>query len=206
MVRGLGAVPQRKRRRSVGGRLAFPRYNLPGSMPNPSLTPRQIRWVRRWMTLSLIGLLIFFIGINPGLIGMNRSPAVGFVQVGVWLTGLGILLIGASAALRVVRNGRLTTLLNDVGLRLAATGYVIASAASLADFIGIGSHTIRSLVFGKIQVAGLVVGVLLILVGLILYYPRTPRSAGSAETTRPKGGQSPPTAFQQPESGSGRSA
>ena len=175
-------------------------------MPNTPLTPRQVRWVRRLMTVTLLGLLLFLIGLNPDLVGMNRSPAVGFVQVGVWLMGLGISLLGAYGALRVVRNGRLTTLLNDVGLRLAATGYVIASAASLADFIGIGSHTIRSLVFGKIQVAGLVVGVLLILIGLILYYPRTPRSAGSAETTRPKGGQSLPTAVQQAESGSGRSA
>jgi len=123
------------------------------------------------MTLSLVGLLIFFIGINPGLIGMNRSPAVGFVQVGVWLTGLGILLIGVYAALRVVRNGRQTTLLNDVGLRLAATGYVVAAAASLADFIGIGSHTIRALTFGKIQVAGLTIGVLFMVIGMVLYWP-----------------------------------
>src|SRR3989304_2178483 len=88
-------------------------------MPNPPLTSRQVRWVRRWMTLALLGLLLFLIGINPGLIGMNRSPGVGFVQVGVWMAGLGILLAGAYAALRVVRNGRPTTLLNDVGLRLS---------------------------------------------------------------------------------------
>ena len=133
------------------------------------------------MTLTLLGLLVFLIGLNPDLVGMNRSPAVGFVQVGVWLAGLGVALIGGYGALRVVRNGRPTTLLNDVGLRLAATGYVIAGAASLADFIGIGSHTIRALVFGKIQVAGLVVGVLLILVGLILYYPRARREPAKTE-------------------------
>jgi hypothetical protein len=175
-------------------------------MPNPPLSRRQVRWVRRLMTLTLLGLLLFLIGLNPDLIGMDRSPAVGFVQVGVWLTGLGITLLGAYAALRVVRNGRRTTLLNDVGLRLAATGYVIASAASLADFIGIGSHTIRALVFGKIQVAGLVVGVLLIVIGLVLYYPRMPKSASSAETTRPKGGQPLPTTAQPAKSGSGRPA
>src|SRR3989304_8244541 len=97
-------------------------------MPNPPLTSRQVRWVRRWMTLALLGLLIFLIGINPGLIGMNRSPAVGFVQVGVWLTGLGILLTGAYAALRVVRNGRPTTLLNDVGFRPSGRGLLGAGA------------------------------------------------------------------------------
>lgn len=125
------------------------------------------------MTLCLIGVLIFLVGINPDLIGMNRSPAVGFVQVWTWLLGLALALLGASLALRVVRNGRATTLLNDVGLRLAATGYVIAGAASLADFIGIGSHAIPALKFGKIQVAGLVVGLILGVVGLVLYSPWT---------------------------------
>ena len=154
-------------------------------MPNPPLTAKQVRWVRRWMTLALVGLLIFLIGINPGLLGMNRSPAVGFVQVGVWLTGLAILLLGAYAALRVVRNGRQTTLLNDVGLRLAATGYVVAAAASLADFIGIGSHTIRALVFGKIQVAGLTIGVLFMVIGLMLYWPWPRRLSPDPEASSP---------------------
>jgi len=172
-------------------------------MPNPPLTPRQIRWVRRLMTVTLLGLLVFFIGLNPDLLGMNRSPAVGFVQVGVWLAGLAVLLLGAYGALRVVRNGRPTTLLNDVGLRLAATGYVIASAASLADFIGIGSHTIRALVFGKIQVAGLVVGVLLIVVGLVLYYPRTHSSPASGEPA-PAGAGGMGGKVQPAKSGSGR--
>ncbi len=143
------------------------------------------------MTLALLGLLIFFVGINPDLIGMNRSPAVGFVQVGVWLTGLGILLIGAYAALRVVRNGRQTTLLNDVGLRLAATGYVVAAAASLADFIGIGSHTIRALIFGKIQVAGLTIGVLFMLVGMVLYWPWPRRVSPDPEPAALAPGPSP---------------
>jgi hypothetical protein len=158
------------------------------------------------MTLTLLGLLVFLIGLNPDLVGMNRSPAVGFVQVGVWLTGLAIALLGAYGALRVVRNGRQATLLNSVGLRLAATGYVIAGAASLADFIGIGSHTMRSLVFGKIQVAGLVVGVLLIVIGLILYYPRAPRAATTSAAPAPSGPGGIGAKVGPAPSGSGRSA
>jgi hypothetical protein len=156
------------------------------------------------MTAALVGVLVFLIGLSPDLVGMNRSPAVGFVQVGVWLIGLAIFLLAAYGALRVVRNGRPTTLLSDVGLRLAATGYVVAAAASLADFIGIGSHTIRALVFGKIQVAGLVAGLLLIVVGLALYYPKGPREPARSEPAAPAGargvGKNPPPA----KSGSGR--
>ncbi|HET7011803.1 MAG TPA: hypothetical protein VFI11_13585 [Anaerolineales bacterium] len=125
------------------------------------------------MTLVLLGLFIFAIGIAPDLIGMDRSPVVGFVQVGVWLVGLAVLLLAAYSTLRVLRNGRPETLLSEVGARLIATGYVVAAAASLADFIGIGSHSIPTLRFGHLQVIGLVVGVLVSLLGVILLWPRS---------------------------------
>lgn len=124
------------------------------------------------MTVVLLGLFIFLIGISPDLIGMDRSPVVGFVQVGVWLTGLAILLLGSYLTIRVVRNGRPSTLLADIGTRLMATGYVVAAAASLADFIGIGSHRLPGLIFGHLQGAGLVLGVLVSLLGLVLFWPR----------------------------------
>jgi len=133
------------------------------------------------MTVVLLGLFIFLIGISPDLIGMDRSPVVGFVQVGVWLTGLAALLLGTYLTIRVIRNGRYQTLRADVGVRLMATGYVVAAAASLADFIGIGSHTLPGLVFGHLQVIGLVLGVMVSLVGVVLFWPRaaTPSEAGA---------------------------
>ncbi len=148
-------------------------------MPSQPLTPRQVRWARRWMTLVLIGLLIFAIGVDPDLIGMNRSPIVGFVQIGVWLSGLALLLIAAYSTVRVVRNGRPNSLRADIGLRLIATGYVLAATASLADFIGLGSHRMPRVHFGEVQVVGFALGVLTSLVGLVLYWPRSrdPRAA-----------------------------
>jgi hypothetical protein len=124
------------------------------------------------MIVVLIGLGIFTIGVNPDLMGLDRSPVIGFVQVGVWLTGLGILVLGAYAAVRVVRNSRPNSLRADIGLRLIATGYVVAAAASLADFIGIGSHHLPWIYFGPIQVMGLAMGALTSLVGIVLYWPR----------------------------------
>lgn len=152
-------------------------------MPPQPLTKRQVRRARGWMTLVLIGLLIFAIGVDPDLIGMNRSPIVGFVQIGVWLTGLAILLLAAYATVRVVRNGRPNSLRADVGLRLIATGYVLAATASLADFIGLGSHRMPGVHFGEVQVVGVAVGVLTSLVGVILYWPRP--SSEKREDTAP---------------------
>lgn len=144
-------------------------------MSSPQLTPRQVSWARRWMTLVLIGLFVFIIGVEPDLIGMDRSPVVGFVQVGVWLTGLALLLVGAYATVFVVRNGRPNSLRADIGLRLIATGYVLAAAASLADFIGLGAQSMPEVYFGPIQVLGLAVGVILSLLGVLLYWPRRER-------------------------------
>ncbi len=136
-----------------------------------ALTRLQTRLARLWMTVMLIGLLIFMVGIQPDLIGMNRSITVGFVQIGVWLTGLAILLVAAYSTVRVIRNGKPNSLRADIGVRLIATGYVVAAVGSLADFIGVGAHRMPVIHFGYIQMIGLVAGVLLSMLGVILYMP-----------------------------------
>jgi hypothetical membrane protein len=140
-------------------------------MTAAALTKKQAMAARGWMTMVLIGLFIFLIGIYPNLIGMDRSSVVGFVQIGVWLLGLGILLLGATLAMKVIRNGYPTTLRSEVGLRLIATGYVLAVTASFADFLGIGSHALPGISYGPLQVTGLALGVMVSLLGVILYGP-----------------------------------
>lgn len=141
-------------------------------MPNPKLSRFQAFWVRIWMSSVLAGLFLFVLGINPNLINLDRSPVVGFVQVGVWLFGLALMCFGAYATLRIFRNKHPLSLRAEIGERLVATGYVVAAAASLADFIGIGSHEIPELIFGPIQIVGLIVGVVTALLGVLLYWPR----------------------------------
>jgi hypothetical protein len=75
----------------------------------------------------------------------------------------------------VVRNGRPHSLRADVGLRLIATGYVMAATASYADFLNLGSHTMPQVHFGEVQVMGLALGVLTSLLGVVLYWPRKAR-------------------------------
>lgn len=140
--------------------------------PPNDLSRRQV-WTASGLTvIVLLGLFMFLLGIHPALFGLDRSPVVGFVQMGVWLTGLAVVLLGAYAAARIVRNSRKHSLRSEIGIRLVASGYVIALAASLADFLGIGSHPLPTVYFGPIQVAGLVTGVVMSLTGLILYLPR----------------------------------
>lgn len=133
------------------------------------------------MTLVLIGLFAFIVGIDPNLLGLDRSPVVGFVQIGVWLGGLALLLLGATLAVRVVRNHHPNTLRAEIGLRLIATGYVFAVAASLADFLGIGTHGLPDISYGPLQVGGLILGVVISLIGVVLYWPGLPRGTGQGE-------------------------
>jgi hypothetical protein len=138
------------------------------------------------MTLVLVGFFTFLLGIQPDLAGLDNSPVIGFVQVGVWLTGLATMLLGAYLAVRVIRNGRSNSLIAEVGSRLIATGYVLAVASSLADFIGIGSHQLPFIYFGPVQVFGLALGVVTSLAGLLLYWPSRSRDevvAGRAPAT-----------------------
>ncbi len=150
-------------------------------MASRKLTRVQAFWVRILLTLFLIGLFLFLIGIYPDLIGMDKSPVVGFIQVGFWLFGLALALVSAYGTIRILRSGRATSLREEIGERLIATGYVVATAASLADFIGIGSHEIPDLIFGPLQVIGLVVGVVVGVVGLLLYWPWKRSRGGSFE-------------------------
>jgi hypothetical protein len=127
------------------------------------------------MALGLIGLLVFVMGVAPDLMGMDRSRVIGFIQMGVWLTGLGLVLLGAFLAVRVVRNGRPMSLRAEIGTRLIATGFVISATSTLADFLSIGSHRLPWVYFGPLQLGGLVAGVVISLIGVVLYWPRTPR-------------------------------
>jgi hypothetical protein len=139
-------------------------------MPS-QLTPRQVRQIWRRMILVLVGVLMFILGVYPNLIGLNLSPQIGFVQVGVWLAGLGLILLGAYLVVRVVRNGKPNSLRADIGVRLMATAYVVAMVSSLADYIGIGSQYLGYPSFGPVQVLGLAVGVVVSILGLVMYWP-----------------------------------
>lgn len=129
------------------------------------------RWMIIWTLVAAAGSIIFLIGINPGFFNLDRSRTVGFVQIGMWSFGLGVCLIGLYALICGLRNGRERTLRSDIGSRLIATGYVLAVAASYADFIGIGTHELEELLFGPLQVIGLAFAGFICLIGLVLFLP-----------------------------------
>ena len=64
---------------------------------------------------------------------------------------------------------------------MIATGFVITGVASLADFISVGAHRMPLVIFGPVQVTGLILGVFLCIVGLVLYWPRRAKDQSPSE-------------------------
>ncbi len=148
-------------------------------------TPRRVsqngkRRIRAGMGLTGFGLIVFLIGAAPEWFGLDRSPPVGFVQITVFLVGLGLICFGGYVCIACLWNGRARSITADVGLRLVATGFVIAAASGMADVFGFGNQPWPEIpIFGHWQALGVVLGEILIAVGFLLAIP--PRFAKSRQ-------------------------
>lgn len=128
--------------------------------------------VRAGLFVILFGFFLFILGAKPEYFGLDRSPVIGFVQIAVFLTGLGTICIGGYAALDGLWNGMSKTIASDIGLRLVATGFVIAIACGMADIFGFGSE-ISPMVpnFGLWQMIGVLIGEIIIAIGFLMLIP-----------------------------------
>ena len=131
------------------------------------------RWrIRIGLSTVIFGLLIFVLGANPGVFGLDRSPVTGFVQIAVFLVGLALICLGGYLTLNALWNGTQKTIAADIGLRLVSTGYVISVASGMADIFGFGSQTLPEIpYFGPWQAIGVMIGEALIALGFLLLIP-----------------------------------
>ena len=140
--------------------------------------PSTVR-LRTSLVITFIGLFIFTVGARPDLFGWDRSPVVGFVQISVFLVGLGIICAGGIVGLLAIWSGRPRTIVADIGLRVVGTGYVVAVFSGMADVFGLGSQSLPGVpYFGPWQAMGVLIGQVLIALGFIMMMPyrRTQRS------------------------------
>ena len=123
--------------------------------------------------LSLSGFFIFLLGADPGLFGLDRNPLIGFVQTTTFSTGLALLCLGGFISFKICqRDGYNQSLAQDIGIRLVATGYLVALISGMADVFGFGTQAWPALpYFGPQQAAGVVLGEAIIAVGFLLFMP-----------------------------------
>lgn len=143
----------------------------------PPLTPgiELSRMTRAAVASVIFGFFVFIIGLFPAIINLDTKPGVGVLQLAVTLWGLGMMNAGAALwAYSERHRGAPRLLREDIGVRLIATGFVTSAFSSLADVLGIGSHNAprRLPYLGVWQQAGLAIGILVSVVGLLLYSKR----------------------------------
>jgi len=134
--------------------------------------------IRLGLGVTIFGFIIYLLGAEPGLFGLDRSPVVGFVQIATFLVGLGFICIGGYISLVALWNGEQKSIASDIGTRLVATGYVIAVACGMADIFGFGSNNYPTIpIFGIYQQVGVLVGEFVIAVGLLMLIPYKRRNS-----------------------------
>ncbi len=128
--------------------------------------------LRTSLLIALFGLWVFVVGAKPNWFGWDRSPVVGFVQISVFLVGLGIICAGGFVGVLELWNGNPRTIVADIGLRLVGTGFVISVFSGMADVFGMGSQTLPGVpYFGPWQATGVLIGQAIIAVGFLMMMP-----------------------------------
>ncbi|MCA9917671.1 MAG: hypothetical protein KC445_06950 [Anaerolineales bacterium] len=143
--------------------------------------------LRRNVTLSLFGIGIIFTVLSLGaeFLGLDITPGFGMVQMFQLLLGITALTAALFFYINAQRQETDRSLQADIGVRLAATGLVFAYITGLSDLIRIGTHVepkFERPFVGPLQLGGLALAVLVIIIGLALYYTsRGTRSKSSME-------------------------
>jgi len=125
------------------------------------------------LVLTIVGFLIFLLGADPDMVGLNRSVYIGFVQTATFSIGLAMLCLGGYLSFKACQfTDRIQSLAQDIGVRLVATGYIVSLISGMADVFGFGTQSWPALpFFGPRQAAGVIAGEIIIAIGFILYMP-----------------------------------
>jgi hypothetical protein len=130
------------------------------------------RRIRVGLSITLMGFLVFLLGVKPAWFGLDRSPVIGFVQIATMLVGLAFICVGGYLSLASLWPKQATSIGADIGLRLVSTGYVICVFTGMADIFGFGSQPLpETPYFGPWQAYGVEMGILVIIIGFFLLIP-----------------------------------
>jgi hypothetical protein len=140
------------------------------------MSQEQTTRVRNLVVRLLFGLgfMLSALSLSADYIGLDLTPGFGVLQMIILLIGMTCLTVALYAYIYSLRGSNAPSSLQaDIGLRLGATGLVLAYVAGLSDLIGIGTHIqpqFERPYVGPLQIGGMSLGILCISAGLYLYY------------------------------------
>lgn len=159
---------------TVPGAAPEPPAARPPAAPTRDLS--RSRLARTGVAIIVFGFFVFVLGVFPELIRLSLTPGIGLLQIFILLLGVTIMTFGAYVYAYAARHrARPRGLREDIGVRLMATGLVIAYGAGFADVLGIGSHFgAERPLLGPLQAGGMALGLLVTIAGILLYARRSP--------------------------------
>ncbi len=131
------------------------------------------RFAQVGIALGALGVMLCFMGLFPGVTGAEPTAGIGLVQVVMLLTGFTLLILGALVYLKFTFYLEVpSTLVQQLGTRLALTGILFAALAGLADILGFGTHIrddVADIFFGQLQMIGILASFALSSLGVLVY-------------------------------------
>jgi hypothetical protein len=150
--------------------------------------------IRLGLVITVVGFVVFLIGVRPDLIGMDRSSIVGVVQIVVFLVGLLVICLGGYICVLALWKNHPFSIPADIGLRLIGTGYVISFFSGFADVFGLGTHKPPNIpFFGPWQARGVMGGEVVIIIGFLMMMPLFFKRSQPNTTATPENQDNPIT-------------
>jgi hypothetical protein len=126
------------------------------------------------LALLIIGILLCVASLAADNLGFDLTPGFGVLQMFLLLLGISCLTVAGYVYLYSLRSRDAPRSLQaDIGIRLSATGLVLAYVAGLADLFRIGTHVMPNFerpYVGLLQLGGLLLGIVTIIAGMALYH------------------------------------
>ncbi|MFO7664131.1 MAG: hypothetical protein R6X18_16265 [Chloroflexota bacterium] len=124
-------------------------------------------------TLYILGLVLIGSAFAAEFTSLGPTPGFGVLQTFFFLAGVTALMMGGYLHLAERRTPDAPRSLQaDIGIRLSATGLVLAYVGGFADSISIGTHiqpAFERPFLGPLQWGGIILGLIMILGGMVLY-------------------------------------
>lgn len=128
--------------------------------------------VRLGLVVTVLGFFVFILGAKPEWLFLDYTPVIGFAQICIFMIGLVVICIGGHIGLTGIWGGEEKSIVADIGVRLVATGYVIAIFSGLADVFGMSiKDNPRGPFFGPWQQTGIEIGMAVIAIGMLMVIP-----------------------------------
>ncbi len=125
------------------------------------------------IALGALGAILVLMGLFPGVTGITPTDNIGIVQVAAILVGFALLVMGALIYVKFTFYAHTpSTLVQQIGTRLALTGLVFAALSGMADILGFGSHPQSAdsdAFLGQLQSIGMIGSFVVSALGVLVY-------------------------------------